>query len=65
MASSQGGHRDNSELLDKLYPVPLSTGVVGLLVPGPTDASSRTLLGILRHNRENNHIFFNDRGFHK
>jgi len=61
--ASPGGHRDSSELLDKLYPVPLSTGVVGL--PGPTDASSRTLLGVLRHNRENNHIFFSDRGFHK
>ena len=55
--------RDKSELLERLYPVPLSTGVVGL--PGPTAASSQTLLTVLLHNRENNHIFFNDRGFHK
>jgi hypothetical protein len=54
---------DNSKLLERLYPVPLSTGVVGL--PGPTAASSQALLNVLLHNRENNHIFFNDKGFHK
>jgi hypothetical protein len=59
--TSQGS--DNSELLERLYPVPLSTGVVGL--PGPTAASSQALLTALLHNRENNHIFFNDKGFHK
>jgi len=55
--------RDDSELLERLYPVPLSTGVVEL--PGPTSASSRALLSVLQHNRENNHIFFNDKGYHK
>jgi hypothetical protein len=55
--------RDKSELLERLYPVPLSTGVVGL--PGPTAASSQALLNVLLHNRENNHIFFNDKGYHK
>ena len=60
MASRRG---DSSKLLERLYPVPLSTGVVGL--PGPTAASSQALLNVLLHNRENNHIFFNDRGFHK
>ncbi|KAI9447320.1 hypothetical protein F5148DRAFT_1292298 [Russula earlei] len=60
MASSSGG--DSPELLDRLYPVPPSSGVVAL--PGPTEASSRALLGVLRHNRENHHIFFGDRGFH-
>jgi hypothetical protein len=59
--TSQGS--DKSELLERLYPAPLSTGVVGL--PGPTAASSQALLTVLLHNRENNHIFFNDRGFHK
>lgn len=59
--TSQGS--DKSELLERLYPVPLSTGVAGL--PGPTTASSQALLTVLLHNRENNHIFFNDRGFHK
>ena len=54
---------DTSELLERLYPAPLSTGVVGL--PGPTAASSQALLDVLLHNRENNHIFFNDQGFHK
>lgn len=53
----------DKSLLSKLYPVPLSTGVVGL--PGPTAASSQALLTILLHNRENNHIFFNDKGYHK
>ena len=60
MASRRG---DSSKRLERLYPVPLSTGVVGL--PGPTAASSQALLNVLLHNRENNHIFFNDRGFHK
>jgi hypothetical protein len=59
--TSQGS--DKSELLERLYPVPLSTGVVGL--PGPTAASSQALLTALLHNRENNHIFFNDKGYHK
>jgi hypothetical protein len=54
---------DKSELLERLYPIPLSTGVVGL--PGPTAASSQALLTALLHNRKNYHIFFNDRGFHK
>ena len=54
---------DKSELLERLYPVPLSTGVVGL--PGPTAASSQALLTALLHNRENHHIFFNDKGYHK
>jgi hypothetical protein len=54
---------DESEFLHQLYPVPPSTGVVSL--PGPTDASARALLDVLLHNRENYHIFFNDKGFHK
>jgi hypothetical protein len=54
---------DKSELLERLYPVPLSTGAVGL--PGPTAASSQALLTVLLHNRENHHIFFNDKGYHK
>jgi hypothetical protein len=62
MGSQEKG-RDKSDLLDQLYPVPLSTGVVSL--PGPTEASARALLNVLLHNRENYHIFFNDKGFHK
>jgi hypothetical protein len=54
---------DKSELLERLYPIPLSTGVVGL--PGPTAASSQALLTALLHNRENNHTFYNDKGYHK
>ncbi|KAH9965709.1 hypothetical protein BJV74DRAFT_785799 [Russula compacta] len=58
--ASRGG--DTSELLERLYPVPLSTGAV--VLPGPTSASSRALLRVLLHNRENYHIFFNDKGYH-
>ncbi len=58
--ASQGG---DSDLLEKLYPVPLSTGIASL--PGPTSASARALLSVLKHNRQNHHIFFNDKGFHK
>ena len=54
---------EDKELLERLYPVPLSTGVVAL--PGPTSDSSSALLSVLKHNRQNHHIFFNDRGFHK
>ncbi|KAF8259245.1 hypothetical protein EI94DRAFT_1616699, partial [Lactarius quietus] len=45
-----------------LYPVPLSTGIASL--PGPTSASARALLSVLKHNHQTHHIFFNDRGFH-
>ena len=58
---TRGGER--SELLERLYPVPLSTGVSGL--PGPTVASSQTLLNILLHNRENNHIYSNNKCYRK
>ena len=50
-------------LLEKLYPVPLSTGIGSL--PGPTSASARALLTVLKHNFQSHHIFFNDKGFHK
>jgi hypothetical protein len=58
---TRGG--DKSGLLARLYPIPLSTGVVRL--PGPTAASSQALLNVLLHNRENYHIYFNDIGYHK
>lgn len=58
--ASKGG---DSDLLEKLYPVPLSTGIASL--PGPTSASSRALLSVLKHNRQTHHIFINNRGFHK
>lgn len=59
MASLAG----DPDLLEKLYPVPLSTGIASL--PGPTSASARALLSVLKHNRQTYHIFFNDKGFHK
>ena len=62
MTSPRKG-KDDSELLERLYPIPLSTGVVAL--PGPTEATSQVLLGVLKHNRANNHIFFNEKGYHK
>ncbi|KAH9992169.1 hypothetical protein BJV77DRAFT_456359 [Russula vinacea] len=57
---TRGG--DKSGLLARLYPIPLSTGVIRL--PGPTAASSQALLNVLLHNRENYHIYFNDIGYH-
>lgn len=59
MASQAGG----PDLLENLYPVPLSTGVAAL--PGPSEASARALLSVLKHNHQTHHIFFSDRGFHK
>lgn len=61
MAASRS--KEDPGLLERLYPVPLSTGVVAL--PGPTSASSSALLSVLKHNRENHHIFFNEKGYHK
>lgn len=61
MAASRS--KEDPGLLERLYPVPLSTGVAAL--PGPTSASSNALLGVLKHNRENHHIFFNEKGYHK
>jgi hypothetical protein len=58
---TRGGNK--SELLERLYPIPLSTGVLRL--PGPTAATSQALLNVLLHNRENYHIYFNDIGYHK
>ena len=58
---TQGGAE--SELLERLYPVPLSTGVLRL--PGPTAASAQALLNVLVHNRENHHSFVNDKRHHK
>ncbi|KAI0262049.1 hypothetical protein BC834DRAFT_892792 [Gloeopeniophorella convolvens] len=54
--------KEDRDLLDKLYPFPPFTGAVSL--PGPNDKGAHTLLDVLRHNREHNHIFFNDKGFH-
>jgi hypothetical protein len=58
---TEGG--DKSELLERLYPVPLSTGVLRL--PGPTAASAQALLNVLLHNREHHHLFVNDKRHHK
>jgi hypothetical protein len=58
--ASQGG---DSDLLEKLYPVPLSTGITPF--PGPTSASARALLSVLKHNRQTHHNFINDLGYHK
>ena len=34
-------------------------------LPGTSPEAERALLEILKHNHQNNHIFFNDKGFHK
>ena len=58
---TRGGNK--SELLERLYPVPSSTGALGL--PGPTAASSQALLNVLVHNRKNNHIYSNNKCYRK
>ena len=58
--ASQGG---DSDLLEKLYPLPLSTGVTPF--PGPTLASAQAVLTVLKHNYQAHHNFFNDLGWHK
>jgi hypothetical protein len=59
MASQSG----DSDLLETLYPVPLSTGITPF--PGHTSESARALLGILKHNYQTHHNFFNELGYHK
>jgi hypothetical protein len=57
--ASQGS---DSDLLDKLYPVPLSTGITPF--PGPTSASAQAVLSVLKHNYQTHHNFFNNIGWH-
>jgi hypothetical protein len=56
----QGGATD---FLETLYPVPLSTGITPF--PGHTSESARALLGVLKHNYQTHHNFFNELGYHK
>ena len=58
--ASQGG---DSDLLETLYPVPLSTGITPF--PGHSSESARALLGVLKHNYQTHHNFFNALGYHK
>jgi len=51
------------DVLERLYPIPTTTGAPGL--PGPTHESTLALLEVLRDDYKKNHAFFNDRGFHK
>ena len=34
-------------------------------LPGTSPEAEKALLEILKHNHQNNHIFFNDLGYHK
>lgn len=56
-------HSSDSDLLETLYPVPLSTGITPF--PGHTSESTRALLGVLKHNYQTHHNFFNELGYHK
>ena len=58
--ASQGG---DSDFLETLYPVPLSTGITPF--PGHSSESARALLSVLKHNYQTHHNFFNDKGYHK
>ena len=55
--TSQSG---DSDLLETLYPVPLSTGITPF--PGHSSESARALLSVLKHNYQTHHDFFNDKG---
>ncbi|KAI0262048.1 hypothetical protein BC834DRAFT_892786 [Gloeopeniophorella convolvens] len=55
-------NKEDKELLDKLYPIPSTTGLLSF--PGPTHDSAQALLDILRKNRNDHHIFFNDSRYH-
>ncbi|KAF8259247.1 hypothetical protein EI94DRAFT_1616695 [Lactarius quietus] len=58
MASQDG----DLDILERLYPVPLSTGITPF--PGHTSQSAQALLSVLKHNYQTHHNFFNDKGFH-
>ncbi|KAF8262311.1 hypothetical protein EI94DRAFT_1602907 [Lactarius quietus] len=52
----------DSDLLEKLYDVTLSTGITPF--PGPTSASASAVLDVLKHNYHAHHNFFNEKGWH-
>ena len=51
--ASQGGDSD-SDSLEKLFPLPLSTGVTPF--PGPILASAQAVLTVLKHNYHAHHF---------
>ncbi|KAJ3489162.1 hypothetical protein NLI96_g2302 [Meripilus lineatus] len=53
------------ELFTMPSPAPTNFGLTPGRLPGPTYDSAQALLECLRHNHLKQHIFFNDRGFHK
>ncbi|KAI0262047.1 hypothetical protein BC834DRAFT_845236 [Gloeopeniophorella convolvens] len=52
----------SEDILNKLYPIPASTGAPGL--PGPTHEAALATLEALRHDFANHHVYFNDFNFH-
>ncbi|KAI0300671.1 hypothetical protein B0F90DRAFT_397628 [Multifurca ochricompacta] len=54
--TSSSQSQDKDALLDKLYSLPCSTGVLQL--PGPTHESAEALVEILRQNRWEHQLFF-------
>lgn len=57
----------DSSTLDFLFPLPEHAGsdISPTQNPGVSHISAEALVGLLKRNHEDWHIFFNERGFHK
>ena len=56
------------DIAESLFPVPTRFPPSVLsphTLPGVSPEADQALLEVLKHNHQNYHIFFNDRGFHK
>ena len=56
------------DIAESLFPAPTRFPPSALsphALPGTNPEAEEALLEVLKHNHQNNHIFFNDQGFHK
>jgi len=57
-----------ADITESLFPAPTRFPPSVLsphALPGTSPEAEQALLEVLKHNHQNNHIFFNDKGFHK
>jgi hypothetical protein len=56
------------DITESLFPAPTRFPPSALsphALPGTSPEAEQTLLEVLKHNHQKNHIFFNEKGFHK
>lgn len=58
----------SADMAETLFPAPTRFPPSALsphALPGASPDAEEALLDILKHNHQTNHIFFNEKGFHK